>query len=141
MATRIEVSAHVSAPPETAWIVYTEPAHICAWNAASPDWHTPRATTDLRVGGRFTSRMEARDGSMGFDFEGTWTRVDPHTALSYTMPNGREADITFTETEDGTTVLVSFDAEETHPLDMQKAGWQAILDNYARHAGAFAKNA
>ena len=136
MTTRITVQTHVSAAPELAWNVYTQPEHICAWNAASPDWHTPRATTDLRVGGRFSSRMEARDGSMGFDFEGTWTRVAPFTALSYTMPNGREADITFAQDDSGTAVVVTFDAEETHPLDMQKAGWQSILDNYARYIGS-----
>lgn len=102
------------------------------WNAASEDWHTTKATVDLRVGDDFSSRMEAKDGSFGFDFAGTYTRVEPKTALAYQMGD-RTAEISFREGPGGVTVQVRFDAETQNPIEMQKAGWQAILDNFKRH--------
>lgn len=131
--TRIRVETVVAAPIQQVWGAYVEPEHIVHWNAASDDWHSPRSTVDLRVGGRFSSRMEARDGSMGFDFEGTWTRVIPEESLQYRMDDDRVVDVTFGEVENGVRVVVDFDAEGENPVEMQRAGWQAILDNFRRY--------
>jgi uncharacterized protein YndB with AHSA1/START domain len=130
---KITVTTAIKAPVARVWDAYNSPADIMQWNQASHDWHTPRATVDLRVGGKFLSRMEARDGSAGFDFEGTYTRVDPHRAISYRMADGRVADITFTGTGGATEVSVTFDAETENPVEMQRGGWQAILDSFGRH--------
>jgi uncharacterized protein YndB with AHSA1/START domain len=116
------------------WKYYTEPAHITQWNAASDDWHCPRAENDLRVGGRFSSRMEARDGSMGFDFGGTYNAVLPNQRFAYTMDDGRTAEVGFTRDGNDTKVTVSFDAESENPVEMQRGGWQAILDRFQAYA-------
>lgn len=129
---QITVSTTVAAPIADVWRAYTTPEDICAWNAASPDWHTPSASVDLREGGRFCSRMEARDGSMGFDFEGTYTRVDAPRRLEYAFGD-RHATVTFDEAPDGVRVTVTFDAETSHSPEQQREGWQAILDSFARH--------
>jgi uncharacterized protein YndB with AHSA1/START domain len=129
---KIQVQTTVRAPIEKVWSAYTTPADIVAWNAASDDWHTTRAEVDLRVGGAFSSRMEAKDGSFGFDFAGTYTRVDLHQAIEYAFGD-RTAQVVFTKTADGVNVSVSFEAEETHSIEQQQQGWQAILDNFARH--------
>ncbi len=129
---RITVEAIVEAPLETVWNCWTTPEHITQWNAASPDWHTPRATVDLRVGGVFSSRMEARDGSMGFDFEGTYTNIIPHQVLEYSFGD-RRATVTFHETEEGIQVVETFDAEMENPVEMQQKGWQAILDHFKEY--------
>jgi uncharacterized protein YndB with AHSA1/START domain len=129
----LTVRATVAAPVEKAWPCWTEPTHIIQWNSASPDWHTPRAENDLRVGGRFTSRMEARDGSMGFDFGGCYTIVEPHQTIAYTMDDGRKARIDFAPTPEGCAITESFEAEDMNPLEMQQAGWQAILDHFKRY--------
>ena len=131
---RITVETTVAAPADRVWRAYTTPEAIIRWNAASDDWHTPRATVDLRPGGAFSSRMEARDGSVGFDFAGTYTEVVPHERLAYTFGD-RAAEVTFAPVGagDATRVRVAFDAEDTHPLEQQQAGWQAILDNFARY--------
>ncbi|GAP36134.1 SRPBCC family protein [Piscinibacter sakaiensis] len=129
---KITVSTVVDAPVQEVWRAYTTPADICAWNAASPDWHTPRAEVDLRPGGRFCSRMEARDGSFGFDFEGEYTEVVEHRRIAYAFGD-RVAVVEFVETGPGVQVTVSFDAEDTHSEAQQREGWQAILDNFARH--------
>lgn len=131
--TRIRVETTVEAPVERVWAAYVEPEHIVGWNAASDDWHSPRSTVDLREGGRFSSRMEARDGSMGFDFEGTYTRVTPGENLQYRMDDDRMVDVEFVETENGVRVVVDFDAEGENPAEMQREGWQAILDNFRRY--------
>lgn len=131
----IIVTTMVQAPINTVWYHYTRPEAIMVWNTASEDWHTPSAQVDLRVGGTFCSRMEAKDGSMGFDFAGTYTAVDPPTHLAYTF-GGRVAQVYFETTEAGTSVTVSFDAEEVNDPEMQRAGWQAILDNFARYCEA-----
>lgn len=129
---KIVVSTLVSAPVQEVWRAYTTPDDIKCWNAASADWHTTAAVVDLRPGGRFCSRMEAKDGSSGFDFEGEYTRVVPHQEIEYRFGD-REARVLFTEGVDGVTVTVSFDPESIHPQEAQRSGWQAILDNFARH--------
>lgn len=129
---KILVSTVVAAPVERVWQAYTTPADIVRWNAASDDWHTPSASVDLREGGRFTSRMEAKDGSMGFDFEGTYTRIVEHALIEYAFGE-RSARVTFEDTEGGVRVSVEFEAETTFPADQQRQGWQAILDRFARH--------
>lgn len=129
---KITVEKLVRAPGEKVWLAYTTPEDIVQWNAASDDWHTTRSSVDLRVGGAFSSRMEAKDGSFGFDFAGTYTQVIPRQLLEYSFGD-RSAKVEFIETPDGVNVRVIFDAEETHSLEQQQQGWQAILDNFARH--------
>lgn len=130
---KLTVTATVRAPIESVWQAYVTPADIMAWNAASDDWHCPSAEVDLREGGRFTARMEARDGSAGFDFGGTYTTVVHHRTIAYEMDDGRAVEVEFMPGADGVTVRTTFDAETTHPVEMQRDGWQAILDNFARH--------
>lgn len=132
MSATIQVQTLVHAPIDEVWRAYTTPADICQWNAASDDWHTPSASVDLRVGGAFCSRMEARDGSFGFDFAGTYTVVEPPHRLEYAFGD-RTASVEFRADGSGVTVAVSFAAEEVHSADQQRAGWQAILDNFKRH--------
>jgi uncharacterized protein YndB with AHSA1/START domain len=129
---KITVTTNVAAPLDAVWHAYTSPADIQQWNAASSDWHTTAATVDLREGGAFSSRMEAKDGSMGFDFAGTYTRVVPLERIEYAFGD-RAAQVTFTDTTDGVDVTVTFDAEQEHPEQLQRDGWQAILDNFKRH--------
>ena len=129
---KITVETTVAAPVEDVWRAWTTPADIQQWNAASDDWHTTAAAVDLRVGGQFSSRMEAKDGSMGFDFAGTYTKVVPHELIECTF-GGRTLTVQFIKAGDGVTVRETFDAEETHSPEQQRAGWQAILDRFARH--------
>lgn len=129
---KIVVSTTVSAPIDTVWLAYTTPEDIQRWNAASADWHTTSASVDLRPGGRFCSRMEAKDGSFGFDFEGVYTQVVPHRLIAYDFGD-RAAVVEFDEGADGVRVTVTFDGETTHSEEQQRTGWQAILDNFARH--------
>lgn len=129
---KITVSTLVAAPLPQVWRAYTTPDDILRWNAASPDWHTTTASVDLRPGGRFCSRMEAKDGSFGFDFEGEYTRVEPHRLIEYAFGD-RKAVVAFEDGAAGVTVTVTFDAEDTHSEDQQRTGWQAILDSFARH--------
>jgi uncharacterized protein YndB with AHSA1/START domain len=130
----VTVETIVRVPVEKAWMFWTTPEHIIQWNNASDDWHTPRAENDLRKGGSFLSRMEARDGSMGFDFGGVYDEVIPNQEISYTMGDGRKVNIRFVPEGNATKIIESFEAENTHPVEMQRAGWQAILDNYKKHA-------
>ncbi|WP_018629857.1 SRPBCC family protein [Niabella aurantiaca] len=132
-STKITVAATINAPVEKVWEYWTEPEHIKKWNSASDDWHTPSAENDLRVGGKFSSRMEARDGSMGFDFGGVYDEVVINTQIGYTMGDGRQVQVLFASGEDGTTVTETFDAETLHSVEMQQAGWQSILDNFKRY--------
>lgn len=132
---KITVSTVVAAPIAEVWRAYTTPADIMAWNAASADWHTTAATVDLRVGGKFSSRMEAKDGSFGFDFAGEYTKVVPQKLLEYSFGD-RVAQAEFAEGQGGVTVRVTFDAETTHSEEQQRSGWQAILDNFKRHVEA-----
>ena len=132
---KIIVSTRMAAPLEAVWQAYTTPEDIKAWNAASSDWHTTAATVDLRPGGRFSSRMEAKDGSFGFDFAGEYTQVVPHRLIEYAFGD-RQAQVEFEDSPDGVTVRVTFDSEDVHPVEQQREGWQAILDNFARHVMA-----
>jgi uncharacterized protein YndB with AHSA1/START domain len=132
---KITIETVVNAPLARVWESWTTPADIMAWNAASDDWHTTASTVDLRNGGAFLSRMEAKDGSFGFDFHGTYTRVEPMKVIEAMMLD-RTLLVEFTETADGVLVRETFDAEEENAVEMQKAGWQAILDNFKRHTEA-----
>ncbi|MCU0832483.1 MAG: SRPBCC family protein [Rhizobiaceae bacterium] len=139
----ITVETHVEATAAEVWRAYTTPRDIMLWNAASDDWHTTAAEVDLRVGGAFSSRMEAKDGSFGFDFEGTYTAIEPEKRIAYVFGD-RAASVEFLDTETGVTVRVTFDPETEHPADMQREGWQAILDNFKKHVerwGARRRNA
>lgn len=130
----ITVEAIVHAPVESVWEFWTEPKHIMQWNKASDDWHTPHAENDLRVGGAFVSRMEAKDGSFGFEFGGVYDEVNTNESIAYTLGDGRKVKITFVRQDNDTRVIESFEAEGTNPVEMQQAGWQAILDNFKRYA-------
>ncbi len=129
---KITVSTVVNAPIAEVWRAYNTPADILVWNTASADWHTTASAVDLRVGGQFSSRMEAKDGSFGFDFAGEYTEVIPHQRVAYKFGD-RVGVVEFAELPGGVAVTVTFDAEETHSEEQQRAGWQAILDNFARH--------
>jgi uncharacterized protein YndB with AHSA1/START domain len=117
------------------WTAYTTPEDIKQWNAASDDWHTTAAHVDLRVGGTFLSRMEAKDGSFGFDFAGTYTKIVPHDLIEYAFGE-RTAEVRFIQEPDGVTVSVTFVPETEHPPEQQQEGWQAILDRFAKHVGS-----
>ncbi len=130
---KITIETMINAPIEKVWESWTAPIHIVKWNNASDDWHTPHATNDLRTGGSFTSRMEARDGSMGFDFGGTYDDVQLHSLIAYTLGDGRKVDIRFSEDNGQVKVLETFETEQTHPVEMQRMGWQSILDNFKKY--------
>lgn len=132
---RITVGTTVAAPLDQVWRAYTSPADIMKWNAASDDWHTTKATVDLRQGGGFSSRMEAKDGSVGFDFAGTYTKIMPHQRIEYDF-GGRKAEVEFAPGANGVTVRVTFDSEPMHSVEQQRTGWQAILDNFKKHVEA-----
>ncbi|GAA3537732.1 SRPBCC family protein [Zobellella aerophila] len=133
---KITVEATVAAPVEDVWRAWTTPADIKRWNAASDDWHTTSATVDLRIGGTFSSRMEAKDGSIGFDFAGTYTRIVEHELIEYSLGDGRVVLVEFAAGGNGVTVRETFDDEPTHSVEQQRQGWQAILSNFARHVEA-----
>jgi len=132
-STAITVQTTVNAPVEKVWKFWTEPGHIIHWNNASDDWHTPRAENDLRVGGKFSARMEAKDGSFGFDFGGDYTNVVEHKTIEYILGDGRKVKIDFSSEGNTTKVVETFDAENTHPIEVQRGGWQAILDNFKKY--------
>lgn len=134
--TNITVKAIINAPIEKVWQYWTTPEHITQWNNASDDWHTPRAENDLQIGGKFTTRMEAKDGSFGFDFGGVYDDVKTNELISYTLGDGRIVSILFSGNENETTVTETFEIEEENPADMQRAGWQAILDNFKKYTEA-----
>jgi len=129
---RITVETTIAAPIEEVWRAYTTPADIMKWNAASDDWHTTAATVDLRAGGVFSSRMEARDGSMAFDFAGTYTKIVKNRLIEYSFGD-RTARVEFDNGQEGVTVRVTFDSEPSHSIEQQRDGWQAILDSFTRH--------
>ena len=132
--TIITVEAKINAQVEKVWNLWTDPKHIIRWNTASDDWYTPKAENDLRVGGKFLSRMEARDGSSGFDFTGKYNKIELHKSIDYTIEDGRKVHITFDNVGNGTKVSESFESEQTNTIEMQHAGWQAILDNFKHYA-------
>lgn len=134
MASTITVETVVHSPVEKVWEYWTEPKHITEWNAASEDWHTPYAENDLKVGGTFVSRMEAKDGSFGFDFTGVYDEVSKNERISYTIPDGRKVTVEFYSQDNDTRVVELFDAEDSNEAEMQRAGWQAILDNFKKYA-------
>jgi uncharacterized protein YndB with AHSA1/START domain len=131
-AQKITVETKVFAPVQTVWKAWNTPEDIMKWNAASDDWHTTRSTVDLRPGGQFSSRMEARDGSLSFDFEGTYTKIEEHRLIESSF-GGRLLKVEFIAKDDGVTVRETFDAETTHAIEQQVEGWQAILDRFKRH--------
>lgn len=132
--TMITVSAAINAPVAKVWDAWTKPEHITKWNNASEDWHTPKAENDLRKGGAFSSRMEAKDGSMGFDFGGVYDDVKNHELIAYTMGDGRTVSILFESEGNTTNVTETFEAESSNPIEMQQGGWQSILDNFKQYA-------
>jgi len=132
--TKITIENTVNAPVEKVWKFWTVPEHITKWNNASDDWHTPFAENDLRVGGKFLSRMEAKDGSMGFDFWGLYDEVKTNELIAYTMGDGRKAKVVFTKQDNATKVVTTFEAETENSIELQRGGWQAILDNFKKYA-------
>lgn len=129
----ITINTTVNAPIENVWKCFNEPEHIKRWNNASEDWHTPAAENDLRPGGRFNYRMEAKDGSFGFDFCGTYDEVKLYEIVDYTLDDDRKVKVTFVGDGNKTEVTESFEAEATNSLELQRAGWQSILDNFKRY--------
>lgn len=131
---KIKISAELAASKAHAWECYTAPEHITKWNFADPSWHCPSASNDLRVGGIYNARMEAKDGSFGFDFEGTYDAVALGESLTYHLADNRQIDVRFIELETSKTLVeVDFDPEGQNPLEMQRGGWQMILNNYKSH--------
>ena len=133
---QITVDTLIAADSKKVWDYYNKPEHITKWNFASEDWQCPRAESDLRPGGKYSARMEAKDGSFGFDFNAVYDEVADGSSLSYTMEDGRKAHTRFEGLGEHTKVSTSFDAESENPADMQRAGWQAILDNFKRYVEA-----
>ncbi len=133
-ATKITVSAIINTPIETAWNTWTNPSDIIHWNTASDDWHTTKAVNDLQTGGTFSYRMEAKDGSMGFDFAGVYEAVIPYKQITYSLGDDRKVTIDFLAENNHTKVVETFDAEQTHSLELQRHGWQAILNNFKKLA-------
>lgn len=129
----ITVSAIINAPVQKVWDYWNNPNHITGWNFAGDDWHAPRAQNDLKVGGKFNSRMEAKDGSFGFDFEGVYDQVIPEKYIEYTLGDSRKVKIKFTSEGNTTTIEESFEAENENPVEMQQTGWQMILNNFKRY--------
>ena len=135
-ATKISVQTTADAPVATVWKMWNTPADIMQWNTADPSWHCPSSENDLREGGRFKNRMEAKDGSFGFDFEGTYDNVEVHKEISYIMTDGRKATTRFSEQNGKTIIDTTFDAETENDPELQKQGWQAILDNFGKYVSS-----
>jgi uncharacterized protein YndB with AHSA1/START domain len=131
--TKITVEATVNAPVEKVWQVWNNPTDIMKWSTPDPSWHTPHSENDLRVNGKFKNRMEAKDGSFGFDFEGTYDKVDLHKEIAYTMPDGRTAATLFSDKEGKTKLITTFDPETQNEPEFQKQGWQAILNSFVKY--------
>jgi uncharacterized protein YndB with AHSA1/START domain len=134
--TRITVETIVKESIAKVWEYWTEPEHIMRWNQASDDWHTPAATNELVVGGKFSSTMAAKDGSMSFDFAGTYTEVDKHRKIAYVMSDGREVEVFFEDEQEGVRVTEVFVPEEMNTLELQQSGWQAILNSFRDYTEA-----
>ena len=131
--TKITVETTVNAPVEKVWRSWTEPQHITKWNNASDDWHTPWAKADFKEGGNFVARMEAKDGSMGFDFGGVYNVIKTNEYIEYTIADGRKVQVSFSGSGHQTKVVETFEAESTNPIELQRGGWQAILDNFKKY--------
>lgn len=136
----ITVKTTINASIDKVWEFWTLPEHITKWSFASPDWHTPYAENDLKEGGKFKSTMAPKDGSMSFDFEGEYTLVEKNKAIEYVMADGRKVEISFEATQNGVEVTESFDPETQNPEEMQRGGWQAILDNFKSYAEVATKS-
>jgi uncharacterized protein YndB with AHSA1/START domain len=132
----ITVETYVERPIEKVWKDFTDPEAVVAWNNASGDWHTPRALNDVRTGGGFSYRMEAKDGSAGFDFDGTYTSVIDGEYIAYEMSDGRKVEVRFVRDDGGVRVIETFDPEHENTPDMQREGWQSILDNFKKYSEA-----
>lgn len=130
---KISIETVVNAPVDSVWRAWTTPDDIVQWNAANVEWHTPNATIDLRAGGSFNYRMEAKDGSMGFDFTGRFTKVVENHVIEFVMDDDRVVMVEFVTAANGVTVRETFDAESENEAEMQRQGWQAILNNFAKH--------
>lgn len=133
---KITVQTIVKAPVNKVWDFWTAPKHITQWNFAADTWHSPNAKNDLRVGGKFNYRMEAKDGSFGFDFWGIYDEIITNQRISYTMGDGRKAEITFINKSNETEIVETFEAETENPIELQQSGWQAILDNFKKYVEA-----
>lgn len=134
MSNKIRITASINADVKKTWDYYTNPEHIVKWNFADPSWQCPSATNDMKAGGKYSARMEAKDGSFGFDFEATYDEVNDGKGFTYTMPDGRQVNVDFVDNGTQTNIDIVFDPEEQNSLEMQKAGWQAILDNFKKYA-------
>jgi uncharacterized protein YndB with AHSA1/START domain len=131
--TKVTIETTVNAPVEKVWKYWSAPEHITTWCTPAPEWHAPRAENDLRTGGTFSTRMEAKDGSFGFDFGGVYDNVKTNELIEYTMADGRQVVINFTSNGNQTHIVETFDTENENPVEMQRAGWQAILDNFKKY--------
>ncbi len=136
----ITIRATISAPVEKVWTLWTNPKHIVHWNKASDEWHTPTSQNDLRVGGTFLSRMEAKDGSQGFDFAGEYSKIIYHKQIEYVLADGRKVFVFFVSNRNETTVTETFEPEQTYPVEFQETGWQAILNNFKKYVEAYCKD-
>jgi len=134
--TQLQIEALVAATPDKVWDYWTQTEHIVNWNFASDDWQCPTASNDLKVGGKYSARMEAKDGSFGFEFEATYTEVILHQKISYTMEDGRVATTHFEKVNEMTKVTTLFDPENENPEELQKNGWQSILNNFKKYVEA-----
>ena len=132
--TKITIQAVVAADRQKVWNCYTQPEHITKWNFATDTWHCPAASNDMRVGGKYLARMEAKDGSFAFDFEAVYNEIVDGEKFTYTMPDNREIQVSFEQTDDKTRVTVTFDPENENPVDLQRSGWHSILDNFRKYA-------
>lgn len=132
--TKITIQVVVAADRQKVWNCYTQPEHITKWNFATDTWHCPAASNDMRVGGKYLARMEAKDGSFAFDFEAVYNEIVDGEKFTYTMPDNREIQVSFEKMDDKTRVTVTFDPENVNPVDLQRDGWQSILDNFRRYA-------
>lgn len=132
-AIRITVEAATHVPVAKVWAAWNTPSDIVQWNTPDPSWHTPSSENDLRTGGKFKNRMEAKDGSFGFDFEGVYDNVELHKEITYTMGDGRMATTLFAEQNGKTTITTTFDAETQNEPEFQKQGWQSILNNFVKY--------
>ena len=134
--TLITVQITVKAPIDKVWKYWTQPEHITKWNYANDDWHTPWAKNDLRVGGKFTARMEAKDGSTGFDFGGEYSTVKPYELIEYIIGDGRKVEVIFSNKDNAINIIETFEAESVNSYEMQHRGWQSILDNFKKYTEA-----
>lgn len=131
---KIRIMTRVQAPIEKVWTCFSQPEHIVLWNTASDDWHTTRANNDFYVGGAFSYRMEAKDGSFGFDFAGVYDYIKPLSSIGYTLTDGRRVHISFEEQDGAVLIEEEFEAENENPHELQQQGWTMILDNFRRYA-------